>query len=74
MALVDGESMCETVSDRLNSFLTTGEIFDLFTTDELDALYDGLAGTAFTRETWGSPAFLWIAVVLIWVAALRYGR
>jgi len=44
-AYICGDNLDDSVYEKLNSFLTTGEIYDLFSTSEMDALFEGLQST-----------------------------
>jgi energy-coupling factor transporter ATP-binding protein EcfA2 len=44
-AYIYGDNLSDGVYEKLNSFLATGEIYDLFSTSEMDALFEGLQVT-----------------------------
>ena len=44
-AYICGDNLDDSVYEKLNSFLTAGEIYDLFSTSEMEALFEGLQST-----------------------------
>jgi len=44
-AYICGDNLDDAIYEMLNSFLTSGEIYDLFSTSEMDALFEGLQST-----------------------------
>ena len=62
-AILQGDECSSDVLDRVNSYLTCGEIYDLFSTDELNALFEGLYATMKDEGVTSSPYDFFISRV-----------